>query len=293
MRLVASSNPDDADRYQPLDLLGTGEKRGQCNFKRCSFEGTLALLASAADLKENKMNSWHKQYIYDYWDSKTGAIAVFSGALREPIEEEEKKKITESISKAVEGGVSKLSDRDLMLMSVTMIDDLYKAGDAAEIWDGALEQYIAASAGTFSRAIAARGYLIHYLVDNSFENSDFGMQRPLELYPVWFRAAGFAYLCPQLFALRLMENDGISRPDYIATLPRYIREARHVTHQAIEQCHSEKRHYVYLDTDSVDGTFDKAMALKGSQGIITICRNGAPATESKLVVTFPEDPLPS
>lgn len=239
------------------------------------------------------MDSWHKQYLYDYWDSRTGAIAVFSEALRRTIGEKQKKKITKSISDAIVTGVTKLSDSDLMLMSVTMVDDLYKAGNCAEIWDDAVKQYIAASVGMFSHAIAKRGYLIHYLVDNSFEQSDFGMQRPLELYPALFGAAGFVYICPQRIARRLMEKDGVSRPKYIETLPRYIAEARDVSSDLIERCHLEKRHYVYLDTDSVEGTFDKAMTTRGSPGIITICRNSAPVSGSKVETVFPEEPLPS
>ena len=154
------------------------------------------------------MDSWQKKYIYDYWDSRTGAIAIFSQALRDPIEKKQKERIAKSISAAVEERVGALSDKELVLTAVTMVDDLYKAGDSAEIWDEAAEQYLRASVGTFATALAKRGYLIHYLVDNSFEKSDLGMQRPLDFYPLWFGAAGFIYICPQKVALLLMEGEG-------------------------------------------------------------------------------------
>lgn len=236
---------------------------------------------------------WSKPYIFDYWDSRTGAIAVFSGALREPIGNEQRERIARSISAAVEDGVNKLSDKDLLLMAVTMVDDVYKAADCTELWDTALEKYLRASAGAFAQALAKRGYQIHYLVDNTFENTESGMQRPLELYPMWFNAAGFVYMCPQHVALMLMQKDGISRSEYLNALSKYIAEARAVSDGLVEQCHLAKKHLVYLDTDSVAGGFDRAAALQDSPGIITIYRDSAPASGSKVTVTLPNERAPS
>jgi hypothetical protein len=242
---------------------------------------------------ERKMDSWKKLSIYDYWDSRTGAIEVFSEALRytRELEPEKEPQIISSIKEGVQSGVRNLSDSEVMKMSVSMIDDLYKVASSTETWDDSVYDYISASAGTFSTAVANRGYVIHYLVDNCFEKSDVGMQRPLDLFPGWFEAAGFIYISPQLCALMLMDADNVNRSDFVSALPRYIDEARHVSSEIVERCHQEIRHYVYLDTDSVPESFDKAMGSNKSPGVITVLRDGAPDSESKIEVAFPREAL--
>jgi hypothetical protein len=114
------------------------------------------------------------------------------------------------------------------------------------------------------------------------------MRRPLFLYPDWFHAAGFAYICPQHCASLLMSKDGISPPGFAEAIDRYDAEARHLALGLVKRCHAERRHYVFLDADSVPGTFRESEAAAKAPGVVTICRNDAPFPGSQIQVTLPK-----
>ena len=231
----------------------------------------------------------HLQGLYSYWDTRTDAIAHFSEQIRECASETQRDRLLARIARDVRARVKKLSDQDLVLTAVSAGDDLYKAADATEIWDAALAQYLAASADTFFRGVADRGYVVHSLIDNSFEA---GMQRPLVLYPDWFRAAGFAYICPQHCATMLMTKDGIPPAEFVEALPRYDAEARELALSLVRMCHTERRHYVFLDADSVPGAFRESEAAAEAPGVLTLFRSEAPLPGSQVRVSLPTSPGP-
>ena len=226
--------------------------------------------------------------LHSYWDARTGAIAHFSQEMRECASEQARKDLAERIARDVRARVDALSDKDLVLTAVTAADDLYKAADAAELWDPAIAGYLSASAGTFMRAVAERGYLVHSLIDNSFQMSEAGMRRPLVLYPDWFQAAGFVYICPQHCATTLMRKAGVPASGVIQALGRYDAPARILARGLVRKCHAERRHYVFLDACSVPGAFGEAEAPAEAPGVITLWRNDAPLPGSEIQVTLPQ-----
>ena len=167
-----------------------------------------------------------------------------------------------------------------------MADDLYKSANRDVIYsDKALHQYLESSAGTFCKILSKRGFIIHYLVDNTYIQSLFGMARPLEIFPNWFEFTGFGYICPQYIVLQMMEKQGKRKGDYFIYLPQYIGEARKITDYIVERCHQEGRHYILLDSDYEEATFKKSIKEGEKPGVITIFRNEAPVKGSNIKVS--------
>ena len=170
-------------------------------------------------------------------------------------------------------------------------ENLFKAGNRTPLGGSAFEIYLEASAGTLHALAKQRNCILHYLVDNIYEQTEFGMRRPLKLYEGWFRSAGLVYICPQAIAISLMDHDKQDSSQYFTLLPEYISEGIDVAYQAVEKCHAEGRHYVFLNADSSDKPFSFECCLKTarSPGIVTAFRNEAPVVGSKISVIYPQN----
>ncbi len=103
--------------------------------------------------------------------------------------------MTNMIRAAVTEHVRVLPDRWLHWAAFIAAEDLYRTANAITAWTSSVADYLACSAGTFFRILSQRGCHLHYVIDNSCQE----MQRPLELFPLWFLACGIHYECPQLF----------------------------------------------------------------------------------------------
>jgi len=226
------------------------------------------------------LDTWNLKNLTDYWDQRDKAIEKYANKLKS-LSLEEKTQALDEIRSAIRKHLTVLSDEQLALAAFAMSDDLYKAVCECPSWHDSMAEYLEASAETCCEFLSEHGYVIHYVVDNIFEPTEYGMRFPMEWFPIWFQAAGFVYICPQLVALKLMEADEKSPAAFIDCLPQYIDEARDVAEDLIERCHSENRHYFFLDTDSTESSFDMAMSLCEKKGIITIFRNEPPLQGSK------------
>ena len=112
-----------------------------------------------------------------------------------------------------------LDDELFLSAAAAAADDLYKAACAIDRWDEGIGDYLAASSETLWRLFSERGFTLQYLVDNVFDV----LERPLELFPVWYQAAGLAYVSPQALARKLMESDAASDAPFAELLPVYNR----------------------------------------------------------------------
>jgi len=231
--------------------------------------------------------NWQLGKIVDYWDQRVQAIDTLSRQLATAPDEQREAQLKQ-IQAAILSRAAELSDEDLILASFVMMDDLYKAVSVLSAWDDALADYLRTSVGSFLSVLHARGYAIHYVVDNTFEQSTAGMNGPLEWYPKWFRTAGLKYICPQAIAPDIMKHDGYTAEQYFQQLPRYIREARLVANTVVARCHDEKDSYLFLDTDSAPESFAAPNSAMDAPGVIHIFRNQAPVQGSKCAVNFPK-----
>jgi hypothetical protein len=237
----------------------------------------------------SQMNPYFLYKVTDYWDSNTDNLKRFCEELH-TARPDQRKSIMEAIRTAVSEHVRVLSDETLCKVAWIMTEDLYRWANELASLSTSYAWYFEASAAQLLFLLWKRGYIMHYLAENDFPNTPLGMERPLDIFPDWFRSAGFVYICPQSLALEMMTADGFQRADFYDQVSRYIDEARDVTEQVAEECHSTDRHYFFLDTDSTEKSFGVALARSGEPGVITVHRSDAPVRGSTSRVRFPNAP---
>jgi hypothetical protein len=236
------------------------------------------------------MHNWLLSKITDYWDSKRDSIEKYASEITTASPEVRANSL-DAIRKAIAEHVRVLPERTLLDVLWIVADDLFKAGNSVSGEGGGFDSYLEASAGTLFALARKRKCILHYLVDNVYEQTEFGMRRPLELYENWFRSAGLVYICPQRLAISLMNHDKHDSKQNFKLLPKYINEAIDLARLSVEKCHTDARHYVFLNADSSDKPFSFECCLKiaGSPGIVTALRTEAPIVGSKVSITYPEN----
>jgi len=223
-------------------------------------------------------SDWVFPKIYKYWDWKTDAILVNSEEIGK-YDNDTAADVYASIQFAVESHVKNMSEKDLAMQAFVMVEDLYKSVNRPAVrLDESVIEYLQASAGTFCYLLSKRGFSIHYLIDNVFEQTERGMTYPLKAYGPWFNAVGIVYICPQEIAYEAISD---RQEDYFEMLPIYIGEARSIANEIAARCHKEKRHYVFLDTDYIPESFGEPLKAKDSPYTLTIFRNEAPIEGSQ------------
>ena len=176
-------------------------------------------------------------------------------------------------------------------------DDLYKAADRLSYWNSALQTYLWASANPFFEAVRTRGFILSYVVDNSFED----LTRPVRFYPLWYKPTGLCYICPPHIAYDLpiwekvgpkgdLPKDDLQQPLDPARLnliPSYIAEARDIACQLIRKCYDSGRHFVLLTTDGQGDGLSATLDASGHARVIRVIRDEAPIPGSRCTVSFP------
>jgi hypothetical protein len=228
------------------------------------------------------MQDWMLPNITDYWDERVEAIERLSRVLAE-VPEADRLAHLKSIVTAVTRHATALSDADLVKYAVPIVEDLYKALAKSTYYDDPLRQYLAATGSPYFHALTARGYMVHYFIDNTWDRLD----GPVIGFPIWFRAAGLFYICPQEIACSQFEKDQ-PREKWPALVSKYIDDGRSVADRLAHRCHAEGRHFVYLDIDATD--FEIAIKLGKGPGVIFVFRQEAPNPGSRCAVNLPAGP---
>jgi hypothetical protein len=231
------------------------------------------------------MPDWMLPNITDYWDERVEAIERLSRVIAEAPEAERAAQLA-SITAAVGRHADALPEADLVKYAVPIVEDLYKAASKRSYLDEPLLQYLAAIGSPYFQALTARGYMVHYFIDNTYERLD----GPALAFPLWFDAAGLFYICPQEIACTGFEKDK-PREQWQALVTRYIADGRVAAEQLANRCHAAGRHFVYLDIDATD--FAMALKPSGQPGVIHVFRNEAPIPGSRCVMRLPDGPRPA
>jgi hypothetical protein len=217
--------------------------------------------------------------VSDYFD---GAAVSKAAADLEALASSSRARTLRGFEAAVGEHVRVLDDGLLPAAMVAIADDLYRSANSIDRWNADIERYLASTASVFWRLVSERGLVMRYVVDNSFES----LERPAELFPVWFQACGIVYACPQVVAGELRDRDGAQE----VGLAEYMAEARHVVEQVVLRCQAERRSYVLLDLDGDERTFALALADRDRPGVLTVMRAEAPEPGSAVDVS-PSAPL--
>lgn len=271
--LTRSTDPDD-------ETVGIIEFEGVC----IEFENGGSARAFVATPKEDPASAWMHSRLTDYWDMQVGAIETACGRL-ELLEGDERERALTEIERAVTEHVRVLDDEHLIQASLPFGEDLYKAANWIARMDQGLFDYLRVSAGTLSRLLAEKGIQIQYLVDNHWEDP----RDLIELFSVWFRAAGFNFICPQDLARQIAMSNGAMGEDEIESqAPGHLAEARRVANEYTRECQELGGHIVVLDNDGEEETWTQALTRRGAPGVVTIYRSAAPEPGSKVSAWFPE-----
>ena len=209
--------------------------------------------------------------VTDYWDPVKNAVPQFAG-LFAPLSPAEAKGKADAIRAGITEHLRVLPDQLLVRAVFVVAEDLYRTANTITIWNSSVADYLACSAATFIGLLAQRGYHLHYIKDNSFQE----MQRPIQLFPLWFQACGIEYQCPQL-----LESEFGMEP----------KESQGVVSQVLRGFFADGKHYVVLDTDSIDSSFDAPLEQRNMEGIITVIRTEAPGPGSKAMVYVAGQPI--
>ena len=219
----------------------------------------------------NPADPFFLRKLTDYWDSTTGTVQSLSEKL-DTYSGQSREEALDAIRAAVREHVRVLPDKTLCLAACVVVDDLYKVASHIPAWWATTSDYLAASAGTFFPILRERGFILHYIVDNTFPQT----QRPFQLFPTWFAACQLNYECPQLI-------QATDRLDPASAL-------QSCSHR-IQTYFARREHYVLLDIDSCDQSFNEVFSQRKEEGVITVFRNEAPEVNTKISMSLSGKPI--
>lgn len=226
---------------------------------------------------------WMLPRITDYWNWQNKKVFTCAKML-ERMSPPERQNALKSITMAIVRHTEVLTDDQLATAAYIMAEDLYKGVVAMDYWDNTIADYLNAGAAALLARLADRGYVMRYIIDNSAEPTVVGLSGPAEWFDIWFRAAGFIYICPQQIVARLVEADGGDSAQFINEIPRYIEEARFVANEIVSKCKASRNHYVYLDTDATNASMKPLLNDVESPGLVFLHRKEAPVPGSRCIV---------
>lgn len=222
-------------------------------------------------------STWIFDSFADYYDADSPAVQRNIARLAD-LEGEAFDQATYSIGAGVFRHASSLADDVLPKAGATFADHLYRFGCNTETWDDAAEAYVRAVWGTFFTYLSERGFRIRYVVENTWPD---GLERPLELFPSLYRAAGIVYLCPHVVALDLPE--GQEAPRTLQGLRPMIAASRLVAATVAEAVNETGRgHICFLEADFDEGSLDAVRGMTPEPGTIEIFRNQPPLPGTKI-----------
>lgn len=228
------------------------------------------------------MHDWILPQITDYWDERVEAIERLSRVIAEAPEHERDAQLS-LVGAAVARHAQALTDEAVTRFAAPIVDDLYKALSKRTYFDEPLLQYLTATGGPFFKELTARGYTVHYFIDNVWQR----LEGPAIAFKMWFSAAGLFYICPQEIACNDFEKDR-PRDEWPALVARHVVTARIVAKDLVNRCQAAGRHFVYLDIDAAE--FDTVLETSQGPGVIFLFRQEAPTPGSHCAVRMPEGP---
>ncbi len=229
-------------------------------------------------------NPWMLPKITDYFDTQTDAVQKYLDKLE--ISHQVESDFTE-IREAVSEHMRVLPLKWLLTVSYVVADDLYKTGNALRLWTQRHSQYIEASAGTFFQRFQEKGYVLRYGINNSFEQTDFGLQRPLYLLPALFAASGLVYVCPETVGVELMKHDGVPSSQFVKKYRQYEAESPHVARSLVQKCNEMRKSYVVLELGDKQDLLSEISADAETK-VVTVFRSEPPIAGSNISVTLPK-----
>ena len=230
--------------------------------------------------QQNVQEQWKLGSLTEYYDHDASCLLEMPKRLA-ILGDAHRALALETVRAQVNGLAGDLTDDLLQQVSVSMIEDLYKSASGITQWDPSTAKYVTAVWATFFDVMAARGYLMHYIVENTYADH---LERPLRLYPEVFTAAGIIYVCPHHLATKLPEGAGAEAS--VVGLRHVLAEGRYLAKRVATEATGQKRSMMYLEIDYEAGCLDGILSLSAAPGVVTVVRNQAPEPGSTVQVTY-------
>ena len=135
------------------------------------------------------------------WEYRNGAILA-GGDRLDGLCGDDRDRCLAALTQRVEMLVDRLDDGWLLATSFFMVEDLFKSVFRWDQWTPGMHDYIAATATVVIQELARRGFVLHYVIDNT--EGDANLAAMLTYLPQVFGAAGLAVIGPQLVAVDLL-----------------------------------------------------------------------------------------
>ena len=224
---------------------------------------------------------WQFPSLVDYYNFDQ-EVLIEQPARLAALDDEGRAVALSTVQRAVAGQAGALDDEALPMTAVSVIDDLYKAGNIAVTWGQANRDYVGAVWGTFFAVLTDRGFALRYVVENTFPEP---LDRPLVFFPDLFGAAGVLYLCPHEVATRLPEAGTAEHT--LGGLRFLVEEARDMACGIVEEVAVARHgHLAYLEIDFDEGCLDRILGLPRAPGTISVFRNEAALPGSNVEVSI-------
>lgn len=123
-------------------------------------------------------NSWMFPKITDYLDSRNDALLKYANVLENSANPDA---ASAEIRDSIQTHIQVLPPKMFLTVAFVIADDLYKVGNRLTEWNESHRRYVEATAGAFYAQLRKAGYALRYFIDNLYEHSEVGLQRPLLL----------------------------------------------------------------------------------------------------------------
>ena len=174
-----------------------------------------------------------------------------------------------------------MSDEWLIVTAYVTVEDLFKSCFNDFRWSPGVPAYVAATAGEVMKELTQRGFVLHYVIDNTVGNAN--LAEVLEYMPQLFETARLAMTGPQLMAGVLMAQDGLPRET--SRIPEYRDRGHAAADELVGRWHRERKSSVYLNMDFDDDrpalSMDVALSQSNQPRTIVVFRNQLPAPGTK------------
>jgi hypothetical protein len=219
-------------------------------------------------------DDWAFPRITDFWEHRTQAVEAGARHL-ETMAPDAHGPAVAALADYARRHADRLDDPRLVMAAFIMAEDLYKSLVRCSWWNGNLHAYVHASAGALLERLSERGFVLNYVVDNSWSAAE--LPTALQVIQLWFGAAGMLVVSPQILARELLEKSG--QPDH--TVAHYLPDAREVADVLIRRCHEDRRSCVFaniepIEAEGTETSVEAALETRGQPGVITVFRKESP-----------------
>ena len=221
------------------------------------------------------------------WDSQIRAIVCAAERLKSLSEDDRVRSLT-LLATRVRAFALATSDQWLVATAHFMVEDLFKSYFNQFAWGPSVQAYVAATAGEVMKELTRRGFVLHYVVDNTLGQAN--LAEVLIYMPQLFETAGLAVTGPQLMAADLMVQEDV--PLEIWRIPEYRDRGHAAADEVVSIWHRERRSSFYLNMDFDDDmpalSMDVALSACDDPTAIVVFRQLLPLPGTKSQISMPQ-----